>query len=372
MSDINVPFLDLAQVYRAHKAVLDRAWQRVMERGWFVLGPEVEGFERQFASAVQAPWCVGVANGTDAIELGLRALGVGPGTEVVTTPLTAMPTLLGIAATGATIRLADVSRRSGLVDPAAMAAAVGPNTVALVPVHLYGQTCDMDAILEIAATHGLRVLEDCAQAHLATFAGRPAGSFGDLAAWSFYPTKNLGACGDAGAVTGSGEALRHAIRTLRNYGQRETYNHVLVGRNSRLDELQAAILTALLPTLAQSTERRRCIAHYYRDELRGSVEVVSGADDDGQRASCYHLFTVVSPDADRERFRARLQARGVGTLVHYPTPAHKQKAFAHLGYAPDSFPHSSFLADRVVSLPLHAHLSDREAEHVVHAVRGLT
>jgi len=341
-----------------------RAVDRVIDRGWFVLGPEVEAFEHEFAAASGAPYAVGVGSGTDAIALTLRALGVGPGDEVITTPLSAAFTALAIVMAGARPVFADVDPIRLTIDPAQIERMIGPRTRAIVPVHLYGQPADMSVIERIASRHALPVVEDCCQAHLATTQGRPVGTIGIAGAFSFYPTKNLGALGDGGAVITHDAALADRVRRLRNGGQRARYDHDQLGVNSRLDEIQAAVLRARLPHLKAWTSRRRELAARYRAALGGlSVEVPPECD----TGHVYHLFVVRVPD--RDRFQRQLAADGIETLVHYPLPIPRQQAFTHM--APADCPMASRACDEVLSLPLHPGLSDDDLDSVVLAAKGL-
>jgi len=340
-----------------------RAVDRVIDRGWFVLGPEVEAFEHEFAAASGAPYAVGVGSGTDAIALTLRALGVGPGDEVITTPLSAAFTALAIVMAGARPVFADVDPIRLTIDPAQIERMIGPRTRAIVPVHLYGQPADMSVIERIASQHALPVVEDCCQAHLATTQGRPVGTIGIAGAFSFYPTKNLGALGDGGAVITHDAALADRVRRLRNGGQRARYDHDQLGVNSRLDEIQAAVLRARLPHLKAWTSRRRELAARYRAALGGlSVEVPPECD----TGHVYHLFVVRVPD--RDRFQRQLAADGIETLVHYPLPIPRQQAFTHM--APADCPMASRACDEVLSLPLHPGLSDDDLDSVVLAAKG--
>jgi dTDP-3-amino-3,4,6-trideoxy-alpha-D-glucose transaminase len=355
-----VPFLALTPGPDA-RAVRE-AIDRVLTRCWYVLGPEVEGFEAEFATAAGAPHAVGVGTGTDAIALALRALGIGPGDEVVTTPLTAAYTALAVTMTGATPVFADVDPDRLTLDPAAAEAAITSRTAAILPVHLYGQPADMPALEAVASRHGLALVEDACQAHLATAGGRPVGTIGAAGAFSFYPTKNLGALGDAGAITTRDVAVADRARRLRNGGQSTRYEHREAGVNSRLDEMQAAVLRARLPFLQGWTARRRALAAGYRDALAGSSVRLPREFDPGH---VYHLFPVLTDE--REALQAHLAARGVGTLVHYPIPVHRQSAFASL---PDAAcPEAERLCDEVCSLPLHPALSDEDAGLVALAVQ---
>jgi dTDP-4-amino-4,6-dideoxygalactose transaminase len=306
---------------------------------------------------------VGVGSGTDAIALTLRALGVGPGDEVITTPLSAAFTALAIVMAGARPVFADVDPIRLTIDPAQIERMIGPRTRAIVPVHLYGQPADMSVIERVASRHGLPVVEDCCQAHLATAQGRPVGTIGTAGAFSFYPTKNLGALGDGGAVITRDAALADRVRRLRNGGQRARYDHDQLGVNSRLDEIQAAVLRARLPHLRAWTSRRRELAARYRAALGGlSVEVPPECD----TGHVYHLFVVRVPD--RDRFQRQLAADGIETLVHYPLPIPRQQAFTHM--APADCPMASRACDEVLSLPLHPGLSNDDLDSVVLAAKG--
>ena len=339
------------------------AVDRVIERGWFVLGPEVEAFEHEFAAASGAPQAVGVGSGTDAIALALRAIGVGPGDEVITTPLSAAFTALAIAMVGARPVFADIDPVRLTLDPAQIEQMVGPRTRAVVPVHLYGQPADMIGIERVASRHGLAIVEDCCQAHLATSQGRPVGTIGAAGAFSFYPTKNLGALGDGGAVITRDAALADRVRRLRNGGQRARYDHEQLGVNSRLDEIQAAVLRARLPHLQAWTSRRRELAARYRAGLKSlSLQVPPECD----AGHVYHLFVVRV--SDRDRFQRQLAADGIETLTHYPLPIPRQQAFAHT--APADCPIAARACAEVLSLPLHPGLSDDDVDSVVSAVKG--
>ena len=356
-----IPFLQLRPAEDA--ADVQAAIARVVERGWFVLGPELEAFERAFADATGAAHAVGVGTGTDALALALRAIGIGPGDEVITAPLSAAYSALAIMMTGARPVFADVDPDRLTLDPAAAAAAVTPRTRAIMPVHLYGQPADMPAIAAVASRHGLAIVEDCCQAHLATCGGRPVGSFGTAAAYSFYPTKNLGALGDGGAITVNDAALAARLRRLRNGGQTDRYHHAEFGVNSRLDEMQAAILRARLGWLPAWTATRRQLAAEYRTALAGADLVVPPELDAGH---VYHLFPVLSDR--REAVRERLKERGVETLIHYPVPIPRQPALA--GEQPRQCPIADRVCDQVFSLPLHQGMSRDTVLTIAAALTG--
>ena len=353
-----LPFTDLRPGEDA--AFVSAAVARVIEAGWFVLGPEVEAFETEFASACGARFAVGVGNGTDAITLALRALDIGPGDEVIVPAITAAFTGLAVIACGAIPRIVDVEQATLTLDPAACAAAVTARTKAIVPVHLYGQAADMTAIRRLAERHALAIVEDCCQAHLATDNGVPVGTRSEAAAFSFYPTKNLGALGDGGAVITGDEAVATRVRRLRNGGQRDRYRHVDAGVNSRLDELQAAVLRARLPLLPAWTARRRQLASRYRSELPLAVSPIVERDP----GHVYHLFPVRLPE--RDGLSAHLAREGIGTLIHYPVPLSAQQAFA--AYEPAECPIASAASAELLSLPLHPRLTDADVARVTRSV----
>jgi dTDP-4-amino-4,6-dideoxygalactose transaminase len=344
-------------------AAVAAAISRVVESGWFILGPEVEQFEAEFAAACGTRHAVGVGTGTDAITLILRALDLGPGDEVITPPLSAAYSALAVMMAGARPVFADIDPSRLTLDPAAVEAAITPRTRALLPVHLYGQAADMTPLLAIAARHGLAVVEDCAQAHLCTSEGRPVGTMGVAGAFSFYPTKNLGALGDGGAVATNDPALTARLKRLRNGGQTTRYHHEEAGANSRLDEIQAAILRARLPHLAGWTMRRRQIAAAYRAGLRGGSLALPPEHDAGH---VYHLFPVLA--ADRAAAQAHLTAGGVETLIHYPVPIPRQPALAATD--PRPCPIADRVCGEIVSLPMYPSLTDAEVAQVVEAARS--
>ena len=360
MSETRVPFADLRLT--DDSAAVRQAIARVTERAWFVLGPEVDAFEDEFAAASGAPHAVGVGNGTDALTLILRALGIGAGDEVITTPLSAAYTAIAIVMAGATPVFADIDPERMTLDPSSAAGAMTSRTAALLPVHLYGQPADMASLTALAETKGLALVEDCCQAHIATCDGQPVGTFGAAGAFSFYPTKNLGALGDGGAVVTRDAPLAARIKQLRNGGQTDRYHHAEVGVNSRLDELQAAILRARLPLLKERTERRRQLASRYRSLLEGTGVRVPPQMDPGH---VYHLFPVRS--TRRAALQNHLRASGIETLVHYPLAIPQQPAFASAGEA--DCPHAVRAAGEVLSLPLYPHMPHDAVEAVAEAVR---
>jgi dTDP-3-amino-3,4,6-trideoxy-alpha-D-glucose transaminase len=360
---VSVRFLDLSRAVAASRTELEGAVARVLNESRFVLGPQVEAFEEAFASWCGARHAVGVASGTDALALALRAAGVVPGDEVVTAANTCVPTVAAIEAAGARPVLADVDARTRTLDPERLADALTERTRAIVPVHLYGRCADMRRIRALAAERGLAVVEDAAQAHGAVLDGGRAGTLGDAAAFSFYPTKNLGALGDGGAVVTNDPDLAERVRMLRSYGERDRYDSIVSGSNSRLDTLQAAVLLARLPGLEAANERRHSIAARYTETLAGLPLELPEEPAGGVHA--FHLYVVAVPD--RERFRDRLAERGVETLVHYPRAVHEHPAYRHLA-RPGELDVSERLARTVVSLPLYPELTDDEVDAVIDAV----
>ena len=363
MASLAVPFNDLRPRFAADPAGYRAAVERVFARGWYVLGPEVEAFETEFAEHLGGGHAVGVANGTDAIELSLRAAGIGRGDEVITVAHTAVATVCGVERSGATPVLVDIGPLDYALDPRAIPAAVTQRTRAVVAVHLYGQPARLKELRAVCDRLRLLLIEDCAQAHGAKYAGRPVGTFGHLAAFSFYPTKNLGAFGDAGAVFTADPALADRVRRLRNYGQTDRYHHADAGGfNSRLDELQAAVLRLALRRLAADVAERQRLADRYLSRLRVPALPCSAPGTD----HVYHLFVVRHPD--REWFREGLRRRGVEALIHYPIPVHLQPAYAHLGGKPGDLPETEKAAREIVSLPLYPGLTAEQQDAVISAV----
>lgn len=355
-----IPFLQLKP--GGDSAVVQEAIARVIASGWFILGPELEAFEREFAAASGARAAVGVGSGTDALAIALRALGIGRGDEVITSPLSAAYSALAIMMTGAQPVFADIDSDRLTIDPQAIAAAITSRTAAILPVHLYGQPADMTAIAATAQRHNLAIVEDCCQAHLATCAGKPVGSFGAAAAYSFYPTKNLGALGDGGAITTNDPAIADHARRLRNGGQTDRYHHGEFGVNSRLDEMQAAILRARLPLLPGWTATRRRLAAKYRETFAGTLTItVPPLLDDGH---VYHLFPVRS--TRRQDVQATLRAAGIETLIHYPVPIPRQPALA--SEQPADCPVTNRVCDEILSLPLYPSLEPNAIDIVAGAL----
>ena len=364
---MKVPFGDLKARVADLRPEIDAALARVLDSGWFILGPEGEALERELAAAFGSRDCVTVANGTEAIQLALEALGIGAGDEVITSPLTAAFTALAVQRTGARPVFADLDPVTLNVAPAAVERAVTPRTRALLPVHLYGHPADLDPILDLARARRLAVVEDACQAHGARYKGRPVGALSGVGAFSFYPTKNLGALGDGGAVVVNDPEVAGRVRRLRNGGQSDRYRHEVAGMNSRLDEVQAAVLRVGLRRLGAWTERRRALAALYRAELEGSG--VALPREQAYAGAVYHLFVVRHPR--RDALAAALGERGIGTLVHYPIPLHLQPAFAPLGGKPGDLPVAEAAAREVLSLPLHPEMTDDQVRAVAAAVREL-
>jgi dTDP-3-amino-3,4,6-trideoxy-alpha-D-glucose transaminase len=356
-----IPFMSLVPGEDA--AAVTRAIDRVIERGWFILGPEVEAFEQEFAAASGAAYAIGVGTGTDALALTLRALGIGAGDDVITTPLSAAYSSLAVMMAGARPVFADIDPARLTIDPDEIERAVGPRTRAILPVHLYGQPADMAAIERIAARHNLAIVEDCCQAHLATAGGRAVGTIGVAGAFSFYPTKNLGALGDGGAIITSDRAVAERLRRLRNGGQTDRYHHLEPGVNSRLDEIQAAILRERLSRLRGWTDRRRALAARYRARLAGAPIDVPPELDPGH---VYHLFVVRSPA--RRELQAHLAARGIETLIHFPVPIPSQPALVSTD--PAACPVATRVCGEILSLPLHPALREDDIDHIAAAVHA--
>ncbi len=362
-----IPLLDMKSPYLELKPELDEAYRRVMESGWYILGEELTAFEAEFAAYLGVKHCIGVGNGLEALHLALRAWGIGPGDEVIVPANTYIATWLAVDYAGATPVPVEPDPRSYNLDPARVEAALSPCTRAILPVHLYGQVADMDPLLALAARHNLKLLEDAAQAHGALYRGRKAGALGQTAGWSFYPGKNLGAQGDAGAVTTDDDVLADRLRLLRNYGSRVKYQNEVKGYNSRLDPLQAAFLRVKLRHLDEWNARRRAVADLYQHalcDLPGLILPFVPA----WAEPCWHQFVVRHPR--RDALQAYLTAAGIGTLIHYPVPPHLSEAYRAAGWDAGSFPLSEELARSVLSLPMGPHLPLEQAAEVARAVRA--
>jgi dTDP-4-amino-4,6-dideoxygalactose transaminase len=365
MSD--VPFLDLRAAYNELAPELEAAVLQSLRSGSYIGGGEVEAFECEFAAYTHASSCIGVANGLDALVLALTAMGIGPSDEVIVPSHTFIATWLAVSRVGATIVPVDPDLGTMNIDPTLIEPAITARTKAIIPVHLYGQPADLDPILAIAKRHGLRVLEDAAQAQGANYRGRKIGSHGDAVAWSFYPGKNLGACGDAGAVTTNDPELADRIRTLRNYGSRVKYVHELNGFNSRLDPVQAAVLRVKLRRLDAWNDRRRRIANRYQVELNGSSVALPSVGPDCEPV--WHLYVVRHPN--RDAFQQELAARGIHTLIHYPTPPHLQGAYKGLEVSDRSVTRAEQLAKTALSLPIGPQMRDVDVARVIDSVLRL-
>lgn len=364
MPDIKVPSLDLKIQYQSIKPEIDAAIAGVLDSGQFILGSEVAGFEQEFAAYCGTAECIALNSGTSALHLALLAAGIGPGDEVISVPFTFVASVAAVVYTGARPVLVDIEPHSFTIDPAAIEAAVTPRTKAILPVHLYGQPADMDPIMEIARRRGLVVIEDAAQAHGAKYRGRPVGSIGDIACFSFYPGKNLGAYGEGGAVTTNNSEHARTVRILRDWGQDRKYHHLLHGFNYRMEAFQGAILRVKLRHLERWTEARRAIVAKYNQLLAGSS--VERPTEMPWAQHVYHLYTLRTKD--RDGLQKSLQNQGIQTGIHYGLPVHLQPAYANLGYARHSFPHSEKAANEVLSLPLYPEMTDDQIHLVARAV----
>lgn len=351
--------------YQAHKEEIDAALRRVLDKGWFILGEEVKAFEAEFAAYLGVSQAIGVGSGTEALHMAIRACGVGPGDEVITVSHTAVATVAAIELAGATPVLVDIEPDFFTLSPHQFELAITPRTKAVIPVHLYGQPADMDSIIEIARRYNLRVIEDCAQAHGAVYKNQKVGSFGDLACFSFYPTKNLGALGDGGMVVTSDPDLGQQVRLLREYGWAERYVSSIPGSNSRLDELQAAVLRVKLRYLNQDNATRRRLAGFYRADL--SQTQLALPQERAETTVVYHLYVVRS--ARRDELHQYLRCQGIGALVHYPVPVHLQPAYRGR-LRGDSLPETERATQTVISLPMYPELSDDELSKVIEGVRS--
>lgn len=363
---MNIPFLDLNAVYQELKTELDIACQRVMDSGWFIMGAEVDAFESEFAAYCQAKHCIGVANGLDALHLILRAYEIGEGDEVIVPANTYIATWLAVTYAGAKPVPVEPDPRTYNLDPNLVEAAITPKTKAIMPVHLYGQPADMDPINQIAEKYNLKVIEDAAQAHGASYRGRLCGNLSHAAGFSFYPGKNLGALGDAGAIVTNDDTLAERVRMLHNYGSKEKYHHDLKGFNSRLDEMQAALLRAKLIHLDEWNDRRKKIATYYIEQLAGLPDLILPFVPAWASPS-WHIFPIRF--TKRDDLQQFLKSKGIGTLIHYPIPPHLSNAYAELGLGKNAFPITEVIASSELSLPIGPHLTLDQAEYVVSVIR---
>lgn len=361
-----IPFLDLKAINATQRSELLQAFERVLDSGWYVLGNEVEEFESEYASFCGAQHTVGVANGLDALTLSLKALGIGPGDEVIVPANTYIATWLAVSSVGAKIVPVEPDLCSYNIDPNLIESAVSPRTRAILPVHLYGQPACMGQILDVAQHRELFVIEDGAQAHGASIEGRLIGTHGHAVAWSFYPGKNLGALGDGGAITTNDPKVAERARVLRNYGSRVKYQNELLGVNSRLDELQAALLRVKLRALIDGNQRRSAIASLYTENLQDTClslpRIAIGCE------SAWHLYVVRVPKF-RDLFAQRLKDLGVHTVIHYPVPPHLQPAYRHLGFQRGDFPITEQIHDEIVSLPIGPTQTDQQTFEVIRLVK---
>jgi dTDP-4-amino-4,6-dideoxygalactose transaminase len=363
-----IPLVDLQAQYRSIKAEVDLAVARVMENGQFILGPEVEAFETEFAAFCGAKFAVGLNSGTSALHMALLAVGIGAGDEVITVPMTFVATVAAILYTGARPVFVDIDSQSCTMDPERLEAAVTPRTKAILPVHLYGRVAEMDPIMAVAKRHNLRVIEDAAQAHAAAYHGRKAGTIGAIGCFSFYPGKNLGAYGEAGAVVTDDPEIARTIRMLRNWGQERRHHHERNGYNYRLEGMQAAILRVKLRRLGDWTEARRAHARLYDRLLAGGPVATPAVAPDGQHV--YHIYGVRTNR--RDEVLAQLEKQGIQASVHYPFPVHLQRGYAELGYREGDFPVSEALAREELSLPLYPELTEEQIRTVATAVGNAT
>ena len=364
---MQIPFVDLPAQYASIKDEIAEAVQPLLDSARYIGGPPVDAFEAEFARYCEVDYAVGVANGTDALQLALKAVGVEPGDEVITAANTFIATAAAIDLIGARPVLVDIDPTSYNIDPALIEQAISSRTKAIVPVHLYGQPADMDPIVEIAGRHGIPVVEDAAQAHGATYRGRRAGSLGDVACFSFYPGKNLGAYGDAGAITTSDPEFVERIRLLMDHGRTSKYEHAIVGHNSRLDSIQAAILSVKLRHLDAWNAKRQQAAGWY-DQALAATSLESPKVEDSS-SHVYHLYVVrCESAAHRAEIQEQLDAVGIATGIHYPLPLHLQPALSHLDYAPGTMPETERAANVILSLPMFPELTEEQVAAVVEGV----
>ncbi|HEY8204323.1 MAG TPA: DegT/DnrJ/EryC1/StrS family aminotransferase [Pyrinomonadaceae bacterium] len=363
-ANLTVPFVDLKAQYRSIKTEVDAAIARVVENTSFIMGPEVRAFEAAFAEYVGARACIALNSGTAALQLALMACGIGAGDEVIVPSFTFFATAEAVSVLGATPVFVDVDPISYTVTASAIERAITPRTRAVIPVHLYGQAADLDPILEVAARHKLQVIEDAAQAHGAEYKGKRVGALGHAGCFSFYPSKNLGAYGEGGAIVTNDEELAKRLRLLRDHGSTSKYAHAIVGYNFRMEELQAAVLNVKLPHLNDWNDRRRSRAALYNETLASSDLVLPREMDYARHV--YHVYAVQSER--RDELQQRLTAAGIQTGVHYPIPIHLQPAYASLGYTLGRLPVTEQLAERVLSLPMYPELTNEQIDHVARAI----
>jgi dTDP-4-amino-4,6-dideoxygalactose transaminase len=364
---MTIPFLSFDAVNEKIRAEMIAAFTTVFDSKWYILGKAVQQFEQEYAAFNQVPHCIGVSNGLDALHLCLTALNVGPGDEVIVPSNTYIATVLAISYVGATPIFLEPDEASFNIDPQLIEAAITPRTKAIMPVHLYGQCCQMDAILQIAEKHKLYVIEDNAQAQGSAYNGRLAGSFGIVNGTSFYPGKNLGALGDAGAITTADEAIAAKLKALRNYGSQKKYYNETIGHNMRLDELQAAFLSVKLGHLSGWTAERQQIAAWYNAALKGIGDIIRPTTAPGA-THVYHLYVIRT--VQRDALQHHLQQNGIGTLIHYPIPPHLQAAYQHLGYQQGDFPIAEKMADTCLSLPIFPGLTQQQVTYIASIIHS--
>lgn len=356
----NVSFLDLKTQYKNIKQEIDKAVLMSLDSAAYVLGPEVEQFEREFASLHHTNFGVAVNSGTSALHLSLLAAGVGPGDEVITSPMTFTATAAAISYTGATPVFCDINKKTLLISPESINEKLSSSTKAIIPVHLHGQSAEMDTISDIAEANNLYLVEDCAQAHLATFKGKPVGGFGDFGCFSFYPGKNLGAYGEGGLITTNCEEKAEKLRLLRDWGQRRKYHHEILAYNARMDGIQGAILRVKLRYLKDWTEARRSLASIYLEKL--PQYGLTCTYEAPERYHVFHIFSIFHNE--REKLQKYLQSSGIATSFHYPVPVHLQTAYKHLGYKQGDFPIAEKIASTQLSLPLYPELTEDNVNYV--------
>ena len=363
---MNIPFVSFRPMERELNDELRAAFDRVLKRSWYIGGEEDARFESAFAEYCGTRYCVGTGNGLDALMLALKALNIGPGDEVIVPSNTYIATALAVNYVGAKPVFVEPDIRTYNINPALIEAAITDQTAAIMPVHLYGQPCDMDPIMEIASRYGLYVVEDCAQAHGALYKGRRVGTFGDAAGFSFYPGKNLGALGDGGAVVTNNPELADKVRALGNYGSDYKYHHIYQGHNSRLDEIQAALLLAKLPHLDRMNAERRIIAERYAEGIKNPGLILPAV-----AADCVHVWHIYAIRcAERDRLERYLNDKGIGTNKHYPTPMHLQRCYRELGYQKGDFPLAEEISATELSLPMYYGMTEEEIQYVIDALNG--
>ncbi len=364
---MSIPFLDLKSINLRYKEELLEASNRVLDSGWFVLGHETKMFESEFSAYCESDYCIGVGNGLDALHLILRAYGIGEGDEVIVPSNTYIATWLAVSYAGAKPIPVEPDEKTYNIDPERIESAITPNTRAILAVHLYGQCADMDQIMLIAEKHGLKVIEDAAQAHGSLYKGRKSGSLGHAAGFSFFPGKNLGALGDSGAVTTNDASLADKVRVLRNYGSEKKYHNSYKGYNSRLDELQASLLRAKLPHLDEDLARRKQVAAIYNKELNGVLNLTLPNVQEWS-SHAWHLYVVRS--SKRELLQQHLKSEGVETLIHYPIPPHLQPAYSEYRFMERELPLADVISREVLSLPMGPHLNPEQCETVIRTIQS--